>query len=518
MLLLCTWGEADVKLAIDYTGLTSASQLVQICSSTLVQLNRSKTTLEFSHPSVESFLLPGESKCHEKVHGLTFDYWQLQAHMAFRCLNRLILGTEGPFLDYSAMNMLLHARRAWEIPGASIPQDFIESFGRADATGFLAWRRHQHRAWNLGDDPVEERYPTPLHVSLYWSYFKTARAILDLDHTGYDCKSIFGTPLQLAVSENHLQLATALVELGADVDAPPGTDGSAIYRACFKNVHIEILQLLLAKDPKTTLNMPCKGEKDLDYETPLYAAIVQGNERFVELLLKAGASPNSRGRSYGNALQTASALGHVSIVELLLQYDCDPKVMSGPYGTAFLAAFHGTGDNKGHERIAEILSPNSIAPTAHGSLWREAIVAAEEMVTADGTIHRGWLDVCWLELSRYRPYLDKWRGAGDMPRTTMQWRTIWAYQYTVLTDHLSDSIQSNLPREDASGLWRQIKIGFDRNDASWGLNTKHAFDKQYFRALLHSFISEVRSSSQICQRGLTSHSGASSSCSAATAA
>jgi hypothetical protein len=62
MLLLCTRDSLGAEVATDYAGLSSPSQLIQICSSTLLQLDRLRDTLEFSHSSVETFLLSNKTK------------------------------------------------------------------------------------------------------------------------------------------------------------------------------------------------------------------------------------------------------------------------------------------------------------------------------------------------------------------------------------------------------------------------------------------------------------------------
>jgi ankyrin repeat protein len=221
-----------------------------------------------------------------------------------------------------------------------VPQYFLESFGTSGSPAFLNWRRAQHTSWDLGKPFVEESYPTPLYAVSSSCYFKLALAILEWDDTQSDRRGQDGTPLQFAVAGDSYRLVERLLETGAHVDADPGRCGTAIAAACYRS-DLKVLKLLLANSSKITLNTSCQFSVFVhDHETPLCIATRQGNEEAVDLLLEAGANPNSRGKIFGDALQMAAALGYERIVRTLLHHGVDPTSTHGSFGTAYTAALH----------------------------------------------------------------------------------------------------------------------------------------------------------------------------------
>ncbi len=138
------------------------------------------------------------------------------------------------------------------------------------------------------------------------------------------------TPLTLAALVGHLEIATLLLEHGANVN-PVSQDGSALLMAVWGG-HLPMVQLLLKRgaDPNVA---------SASGETPLMAAAYKGFTEAGQLLIEAGAIINSQTTSGTtdffktsppvcgeSALHLAAAYGHQSFVELLLYNGADINI------------------------------------------------------------------------------------------------------------------------------------------------------------------------------------------------
>lgn len=104
---------------------------------------------------------------------------------------------------------------------------------------------------------------------------------------------------------------------------------------------------------------------------PLYYASLAGLARTVQYLLQHGASVNTPGKRYGNALQAASAWGYQQIVQTLLDNNANVNAQGGYYGNALQAALAG-----GHKQIVQILLDNDADVNAQGGAFGNALNAA----------------------------------------------------------------------------------------------------------------------------------------------
>ncbi len=107
--------------------------------------------------------------------------------------------------------------------------------------------------------------------------------------------------LFMAIEANDTKAAGALIEFGAQINAP-GEDGFApLHTATFYD-RIEIVRLLI--DAKADLNL--KGDGEL---TPLHIAALEGRLEIARLLLDKGADANAKAGAGGLTPYAAAMIG-----------------------------------------------------------------------------------------------------------------------------------------------------------------------------------------------------------------
>jgi uncharacterized protein len=137
-------------------------------------------------------------------------------------------------------------------------------------------------------------------------------AELDRDPSSLERHSGDGwTPLHLAAFFGHPELATALLDRGADVDAR-STNGlkNTPLHAAAAGGYTDLVALLLQRG--ADVNARQEGGW-----TALHAAAQAGNRQMVELLLASGADPAIRAANNQLALDLALSKGHGDVAALL---------------------------------------------------------------------------------------------------------------------------------------------------------------------------------------------------------
>ncbi|WP_419214498.1 ankyrin repeat domain-containing protein [Wolbachia endosymbiont of Rhagoletis cingulata] len=135
------------------------------------------------------------------------------------------------------------------------------------------------------------------------------------------------SPLSIAVSKQDLEMMGFLIENGADVNIEDFFRVPPIYYAVTKGT-TEMIELLIDKKASISGYFSYAGEK----RTLVGWAIDENSPEKVEVLLKHGASPNSKFDFYDDSqdscLHAAIRRDYKKIVELLVKYKADVNVQN----------------------------------------------------------------------------------------------------------------------------------------------------------------------------------------------
>ncbi|KAF7978585.1 hypothetical protein HWV62_45298 [Athelia sp. TMB] len=276
-----------------------------------------------------------------------------------------------PLATYAGNQCVSHMESIRGEDMDSTQKEFIQQLALPSTTCVLAnWSQlrasRERFDWTIGldDTTIEHQNFAP---SLYYaSTLGLTPLVGKLIDNGADLNELggkWGTALQAASHENHLEIAQLLLETGADVNATAGEYGTALQAASFQG-HLDIARLLLEKGA----DMNATGGP---YGTALQAASYQDHLEIARLLLEQGADMNATGGQYGTALQAALCFTHLELARLLLEKGADANATGGHYGTALQAASRG-----GHLELARLLLEKGADVDAPGGLYGTALQAA----------------------------------------------------------------------------------------------------------------------------------------------
>lgn len=159
------------------------------------------------------------------------------------------------------------------------------------------------------------------------------------------------TALQAACERGHIHLVHRLLQIGADVNAPPSpTAGYTALQAAAGGGYLEIVEMLLRHGADA--NAASAKYKGF---TALQGACHGGHVKVVQVVLQQEVDVHALGGTYGDgmALHAAAEVGRVDIIKMLLAAGADVNACSFRRGrgyTALQSAMVG-----GHEEAAQVL-------------------------------------------------------------------------------------------------------------------------------------------------------------------
>ncbi|KAL2875268.1 hypothetical protein SGCOL_009559 [Colletotrichum sp. CLE4] len=157
------------------------------------------------------------------------------------------------------------------------------------------------------------------HLSVHGSPAASSSSVVVTRYNGR-------TALQAAAERGHEQLVSRLLQLGADVNAPPSpTAGYTALQAAAGGGYLAMVKLLLQHGADVNgASAKYKGY------TALQGACLRGHLEIANLLLREGADVHAVGGIYGDgmALHAAAEKGRVDLMERLLAAGADVNACS----------------------------------------------------------------------------------------------------------------------------------------------------------------------------------------------
>jgi len=174
-----------------------------------------------------------------------------------------------------------------------------------------------------------------LYDAVFYEHKDVARYLLDSKLADLSRPTKGGDHVLTAALQNgQLDLAEEMLQAGARPDATNKVGNSPLFMAASKG-----------DAPAVTLLLKYKADPNMawDHETPLHAAVAQGHEAVVPLLLAAGADPFAPDQYKRTAVDVARLKSRTNLVPLLLAAEKDyankprntqkPEPFQGPRGS-----------------------------------------------------------------------------------------------------------------------------------------------------------------------------------------
>ena len=228
-----------------------------------------------------------------------------------------------------------------------------------------------------GDEPHVDGL-TGLHVAVQGGHKKMIELILSLPGINVSHKDDLGrTPLLMAIKGNYGEIASLLVQAGADPNTPYTDEQGQVHNLLFDSIMVENEKFAKAliesgadiyhKDEKgvtTLLQASHRGLSALAQQliekhkqsggdaayldapsdegiSPLIAASSEGHIEVVKLLIAAGANVDAKDKDDTTALMAASARGHLNVVKELLTAGAKVNEQNRDGHTALMFAYNG---------------------------------------------------------------------------------------------------------------------------------------------------------------------------------
>ena len=196
---------------------------------------------------------------------------------------------------------------------------------------------------------------TPLHVAPTWNHLDIAKLLIE-NGANVNAKASDGeTPLHWAASGGNLDIAKLLVENGADVNAKNSDGETPLHWAAISNDNPDIARLLIECGADV-------NAKDSDWETPLHRAALTGNLDIAKILIENGADVNVKDAEGKTPLSQAIRKRNLDIVKLLVENGADVNAKNSDGETPL----HWAAES-GHPDIVKLLIEKGLDVNAKAS-------------------------------------------------------------------------------------------------------------------------------------------------------
>ena len=289
--------------------------------------------VQFSHFSVKEFLTSVRLAEANDIILRRYHISETPAHTlaARACLGYLLHLDEDvtsdslpklPFAEYSAKYWVDHARL--EDVSRNVEDGLKELFDTSKPhLAVCLWIRD----WKLMHRSKRPSPPrgTPLHYIALWGLHSVVELLINEHSPNVNSQDFTdsATPLHVAASEGHLQIARRLLECDTDVNAQ-NEDKETPLHVALKRGHLEVARMLIERG--ADMSTP-----DKDSEIPLHLALRTGKLEVARMLLECGADASSQDRDGRTPLHMeleAAVLGaaklktvELEVIRLLIERD-----------------------------------------------------------------------------------------------------------------------------------------------------------------------------------------------------
>ncbi|XP_010161345.1 ankyrin-2-like, partial [Antrostomus carolinensis] len=171
---------------------------------------------------------------------------------------------------------------------------------------------------------------TPLHIAAKKNQMQIATTLLNYGAETNILTKQGVTPLHLASQEGHTDMVTLLLEKGANIHVATKTGLTSLHLAAQED-KVNVAEIL------TKHGANQDAQTKLGY-TPLIVACHYGNIKMVNFLLKQGANVNAKTKNGYTPLHQAAQQGHTHIINVLLQHGAKPNAITTNGNTALAIA------------------------------------------------------------------------------------------------------------------------------------------------------------------------------------
>lgn len=204
---------------------------------------------------------------------------------------------------------------------------------------------------------------TPLNIALSQGHLEIVKVLLNNNADVQTMTKVGWTPLHLASRKGDLEIVKILIDKGAEINSTDRRGWTPLDLASSRG-HVNVVKLLLEEGAYVE---PINDQGWVS----LIAASEEGHLEVVQLLLETDADINAATRNGLTALIHASDEGHLAIVQMLLDKGAKINTATKDGWTALIMA-----SGKGHLEVVQLLLENDADIEITDSIGLTALISA----------------------------------------------------------------------------------------------------------------------------------------------